>query len=130
MKLENRFLVRILLWISATVILLHLLVLFKFIPYDIVWGGRLKTDADILLFEVISIAVNLVFVWVILQKARFVKPILGEKSIKAMLWFFFGLFVLNTIGNLAAETHLEKALSIVTAVLAFLVWEVNGKDAG
>jgi hypothetical protein len=130
LKLENRFLVRILLWISATVILLHLLFLFKFIPFDIVWGGRLKSDAEMLLFEAISIAVNLVFVWVMLQKARFVKPILGEKSIKSMLWFFFGLFVLNTVGNLAAETHLEKALAIVTAALAFLVWKVNGKDAG
>lgn len=50
--------------LSATIVF-HVLVLVKIIPYKIVWGGRLKTDADMYKFELVWMILNLFFLSVI-----------------------------------------------------------------
>ena len=43
----------------------HFLVMVKVIPYKMVWGGRLKSDSDMYRFEMGSLMVNLVFLYMI-----------------------------------------------------------------
>lgn len=38
-----------------------------------------------------------------------------------MLWVFFILFLLNTVGNLLAKTTFEKWFALVTLLLAGLI---------
>ncbi len=52
----------ILIGIAVLAIFFHFLILLKIIPYDITWGGRLKSDEEMFVFETISIIVNLFFV--------------------------------------------------------------------
>jgi hypothetical protein len=80
-------------------------------------------------FEIISIAINSFFAFVLLQKGNFVNPVFSEKVISIILWIFFVLFLLNTIGNLFATTVFEKSLTIVTLVNAILIWRINRKAA-
>ena len=47
--------------IVATVSVFHLGILLKIIPYEITWGGRLKDDAEMYVFETISILINFIF---------------------------------------------------------------------
>jgi len=51
------------------VLLFHLSIILKIIPYEITWGGRLKNDSEMYVFETISIVINL-FLFLILTKDR------------------------------------------------------------
>ena len=121
--------IKIMLSIVVAVTVFHLSILFKIIPYEITWGGRLKTDSEMYVFELISIAINLLFGAIVLIKGNYIKQIIGLGVVNVILWIFFILFGLNTIGNLFAETILEKSLSILTLALSILIWMVlKAKD--
>lgn len=76
-------------------------------------------------FESSSIIISAFFIYVLLQKGNFVKAIFTERILSILLWIFFALFCLNTIGNFVAETTFEKAFAFVTAVNALLLWKIN-----
>jgi hypothetical protein len=129
MKDNRRVYLAILIGICFLALGFHLLILLKIIPYEITWGGKLKNDNEMYVFEIISIAINSFFAFVLLQKGNFVNPVFSEKVISIILWIFFVLFLLNTIGNLFATTVFEKSLTIVTLVNAILIWRINRKAA-
>ena len=107
----------------------HLCILVKIIPYEITWGGRLKNDSEMYVFETISIAINLILGVVLLVKGRYVKQVLSKRLVQIVLWIFLVLFLLNTVGNLFAETIFEKSLSLLTLALAILIWIIlKAKD--
>ena len=112
--------IRILTGILALVIAFHLLVFFRIIPFAIVWGGRLKSEEEMYVFEGISIGLNLFLICILSLKAKNVK----RKFVDLTLWAFFILFSLNTIGNLFAHTNFEKYFSILTLIFAVLLWKI------
>jgi uncharacterized membrane protein len=114
--------IRITLTIVIAVILFHVCILFGIVPYDITWGGRLKSDEEMYVFESISIAINLLLGSVLLIKGNYIKPIIRLRIVNVILWIFLVLFALNTIGNLFAETVLEKSFSVLTLALSVLIW--------
>lgn len=103
------------------VIVFHLSILLKFIPYEITWGGKLTNDSEMYIFETISIIVNLFLVLLLLIKGKYVKPVFTFRFVNISLWVFVAIFGLNTVGNLFAETTFEKSFSIITLVFAVLI---------
>ena len=99
-------------------IVFHILVLVSVIPNDIVWGSRLSNPKEIALFETISIALNTLFLLVILISAGILKVKISSKIIKGFIWGMMVFFLLNTIGNLASESTLEKI--VFTPLTLFL----------
>ena len=127
--MKNNLSLKLLLGILNAVIVFHLCIIVKIIPYSIAWGGRLHNDNEMYVFEFVSIGVNLFLGFVLLMKSHYLKFYIKEKIVNFILWFFFGLFVLNTIGNLFAKTIFEKFFSILTLLSAILIWKVlKGKD--
>lgn len=116
--------IKILLWLIAAVTLFHLTILIKIIPYEISWGGKLKNDAEMYLFESISILINLFLGYVLLIKGEFVSKLISTKVVNIILWVFLFIFGLNTLGNILAETLFEKSLSLLTLVFTFLLWNI------
>jgi hypothetical protein len=117
--------IKILVGITAAAIFFHLLILVKIIPYQITWGGRLKSDSEMYIFESLSILINGFYIYVLLQKGNFIRRAFGQRAISTILWVFFALFVLNTLGNLVAETNFEKGFAVLTLVNAVLLWMIN-----
>lgn len=117
--------IKILTSISIVAILFHILILLKIIPYEITWGGKLKTDEEMYVFETFSILINSFFIFVLLQKGVFIKPFFGKKTVSITLWIFFAIFVLNTFGNLFAKTTFEKGFTILTLINSILLWKIN-----
>ena len=68
--MNQKLAIKLLLWLNAAVILFHLAILTKIIPYDVIWGGRLNNDVEMYVFEGISILVNLLLCLVLLIKSR------------------------------------------------------------
>lgn len=119
--------IKIILGISIAVTLFHLCILFKIIPYDIAWGGRLTNDREMYVFESISLAVNFIFILVLLIKGKYIKQVLPAKAVNVILFVFLVLFALNTVGNIFAETNFEKGFTIVTLALVVLLWVILKK---
>lgn len=109
----------------ALVTLFHLALLFKLIPYSIAWGGRLQNDEEMYVFESLSILINLFLGLILLMKGNYVRYKFKPRVISIILWCFFVLFVLNTVGNLIAKTHFEKLFSGVTLLFAVFIWMIQ-----
>ena len=105
--------------VLSLMVLFHVLVMFQVIPYGMVWGGRLKDSSQMLLFEAISIAVNLLMLGAVAISAGMVKVKINRTILKAALWTMFAVFLLNTIGNLLSNNETEKLIfTPITLLLA------------
>jgi hypothetical protein len=118
-----------LLLISALVTVFHALILLRVIPFEITWGGKLKTVEEMYVFETLSIGVNVFFMFILLQKGEYIRYVMGRKTVNIILWIFFGVFLLNTIGNLFAETNFEKYFTLLTLLSAVLIWRIQRTGA-
>lgn len=107
--------------LNSIIILFHFLVLFQIIPFDIVWAGKLKSVEEMFVFECISIAINVILMFMLLIKGELLKVNISKKLVNAMLWIFVIVFALNTIGNLFSKTSLETflatPLTLISAIL-------------
>ena len=125
MEVNNLRYIKILAGISLVALLFHISILLKIISYEIAWGGKLKTEVEMYVFETFSILINSFFILVLSQKGGFIKPFFGKKTVSITLWIFFVIFVLNTFGNLFAKTAFEKGFTIVTLINSVLLWKIN-----
>lgn len=118
MELVSIYSLMILLGLS---VIFHLCVLFKIIPYKIVWGGRLNNDQQMYRFEVVSILVNLVFLFIGAWRGGFIRLETPAIVLLMSLWAMAALFLLNTFGNLMAKNKLERniftPLTLISSVL-------------
>jgi len=122
MKKYNSKYIKALTGISVLATLFHLLILIRIIPFEITWGGRLKTVEEMYVFEGLSILINSFFIFLVLQRGEIIGYFMGKTSVNIILWVFFVIFILNTIANLFAKTNFEKLFSLVTALSAILIW--------
>ena len=114
----------IIITINTLAIFMHVLVLLKILPHDFVWGGRLKSE-DLIIFESISILVQLLFISIIAVKAGYIFKGRFNRTVNVCLWVLFGLMLLNTLGNLASSSGLETiVMTPLTLVLALLVFRL------
>lgn len=103
--------------------LLHLLA-FLSLPYlpelgAYLWGGKVDDSVQLIVLEVVSIGVVLIGwggFWVLYR--------VQNRGLRRLAGFVLAgyslLFVLNTFGNLAAATALERSFSLLTAALSAL----------
>lgn len=116
---------RIIIGLMIAVIVFHLLILIRIIPYEIVWAGKLKSASEMYVFEGLSILVNILIMAVLLLKGNFIKHRINDKIINGILWFFVLVFTLNTVGNLLAKSLFEKVvfapLTLISALLLYII---------
>ena len=126
--MNPRTAINIMLWLIAAITAFHLSILLKIVPYEITWGGRLKSDTEMYVFESISIAVNLFLGFVLMMKGGYIRQILPLKMVNVILWIFLAIFVLNTLGNIVAETYFEKFFALITFSFSILIWIILKKS--
>jgi hypothetical protein len=124
MNFISKHSIKIFLGLLHAVILFHICIILKIIPYDIAWGGRLTNDAEMYVFETISILINVFLSIILLMKDNIIKYKFSDKVINAILWTFFAIFILNTVGNIFAKTIFEKYFAILTGFSAILIWNI------
>ncbi|SIT12284.1 hypothetical protein SAMN05421766_11167 [Zobellia uliginosa] len=123
MKLSQK----IALIIVITYCIFHVLVLFQIIPYDVVWGGKIKSVNEMYILEGVALTIMLFIGAILSMKSRLVKPFFAYKTIKRILLVFAIVFMLNTIGNLLAKTIIEKSQAIITLYLAVVLYKSSKK---
>lgn len=111
--------------INTVALLMHMLILLKILPHDFVWGGGLKTGAEVIIFESISIVVQTLFISIVAVKAGYVLKGKFKRTMNVSIWVLFALMVLNTLGNLVSSSSLEtRIMTPITFVLALLVFRL------
>lgn len=106
--------------IMSLSLIFHVLIITGIIPYDITWGGRLKTHEDMVRFETGSILIGITVILIVAAHTRMLPFRIDKRTTRVALWLIVAAFTLNTIGNLFAHTATEKAFGIITIVLAIL----------
>ena len=98
---------------------MHLLIVARIIPFDAVWGGRLKSKEEMLRFESVSIVLNLAMLAVVAIQANRLPLRIPAAILSIAFWLMTGLFLLNTVGNMMSANQFEKLVfTPVTALLA------------
>jgi hypothetical protein len=111
--------IRGLLAIQSLSVVLHLLILSGVVPYEIAWGGRIKNQEEMIRFESVSILLNLLMLAIVAIRGGLLPVRLNYSFIKGALWIMFGLFVLNTVGNILSDNQFEQLVfTPVTMILA------------
>jgi hypothetical protein len=113
----------VLLVIFGLLVVFHVLVLFQLLPSNIVWGGQIGgSTSSLRTLEIVSLSFTMVFAVVIAAKIGYIKAGRFMKVINVFLWIIFAYLLLNTVGNLASSSFLEKLVFIPTSIVAaFLV---------
>ena len=114
--------VKSLILLISLVIFFHLAIVFQFIPYTIAWGGRINSLQEMYVFEFFSIVINLFFIAVLMMRGNYIKHFFSQKIVTRILWMYFVIFSLNTLGNLFAKTNLEKSFSVLTLLFSLLIF--------
>jgi hypothetical protein len=114
--------VKSLILLISLVIFFHLAIVFQFIPYTIAWGGRINSLQEMYVFEFFSIVINLFLIAVLMMRGNYIKHFFSQKIVTRILWIYFLIFCLNTLGNLFAKTNLEKSFSVLTLLFSLLIF--------
>lgn len=116
--------------ILSLTILFHLAVVVGFVPIDMIWGGRLKTQEELYVFESISLVLNTLMLWIVIIRIGYTKARMNLKIVRVVLWLMVILFSLNTIGNLMAFNNLEAYIfTPITFILALFCFRLAIKDS-
>ena len=112
--------------ILTLLLLLHVLILLKFIPSDFVWGGQLNDDqSNKFTLEIIALIVTIIFIYLAAAKTGYIKIPKLKLMIDIGIWFMFAYFILNMIGNLASNITVEKLLfTPVTIILSLCTFRL------
>ena len=114
--------------LSASLVF-HFGVILKIVPYNIVWGGRLKSDTEMYRFETVSILINLIFLFVILVQSGILSVSVSQKIVTVVLWIMAALFLFNTFGNAVSKNRIERRvftpLTIILTILSLILALTN-----
>ena len=107
-----------LLGILSLVTVFHLFVVMGIIPFEIVWGGRLESTDQMIVFESVSLLVNIIMILVVMLHTGRFKVRADQRITTVVLWFMTILFLINTVGNLLSTNQTEKIIfTPLTAIL-------------
>jgi len=107
-----------LLALLSAIMLFHVLVIINVIPYEIIWGGRIRNRRELINLELISIIVNAIMIFVLLIRTGMVGFSITRRWMRLLFWIMFAFFLLNTLGNLVSLNQVEKF--IFTPITLFL----------
>lgn len=119
--LSPKFAAFTLFYFFSAAICFHFCILFGLIPFEIVWGGRLKSLEEMVVFETISLTINFLMLFVVSVRCGILKIKLHDRVFPIFFWFIFVLFALNTVGNLFSTNDMERLIfTPITAISALL----------
>ncbi|MEO5681252.1 MAG: hypothetical protein ABIQ88_01360 [Chitinophagaceae bacterium] len=119
----------ILICIHLLLLLCHLALLLKLVPYRMVWGGRIKSDKQMYRFETVSIIITILFTIVLLAKAGCLGIAVPQRPITISLWIMTVLYLVNTVGNLKSNNRIEQIIFApltIVLVISLLVILLGG----
>ena len=96
-------------------LLFHIFIIVGIVYFNLnltnyLWGGQIKTNPELIQFEMISILVQSLCTIIVFFRIRIEKFSKYKKILNLFIWILFLIFLLNTIGNLFANSFYEKII--------------------
>ncbi|WP_082926852.1 hypothetical protein [Paenibacillus tuaregi] len=111
--------------LNLIMLVLHILIFAGLVPQSMVWGGQIKGQASLYIFEIVALVTTLLFIGIVSLKAGYISPGKWRKAAGIGCWLMFAYLVLNIAGNLASFNSLEKYIfTPVAFVMALLALRV------
>lgn len=100
---------RTMLVLLSAILCLHILALLGVIPAEFVWGGRISSYEQMLVMESVALIITILMFTTVAAKAGYFKlsQYIPRCYIDLGLWLMVVMLLLNTVGNIAAQTNLE-----------------------
>lgn len=112
---------RVLIGLLVLLMVIHVLLLLEVIPYDIVWGGNVKSVSQLYTFEISALLVSAIFLVIVAIRLDLIKAPKLRRAAGIGMWVVFAYFGMNVIGNFTSGVSWEKMLfGPLSAVLALL----------
>ena len=110
-----------LLVLFALLFVFHCFVLWGLVPKDIVWAGKIKSRAELIKLESVSLLILSISALLVAIKMQYLNLIQNATVINIAMWLLFALFALNTMGNMTAKNAFEKyGFGFLTFIMALL----------
>ncbi|PJZ24007.1 hypothetical protein CH352_17780 [Leptospira hartskeerlii] len=117
--LIRKFAAGLLLLFFSCSIIFHTIIISGAVPFSIVWGGRLETWEQMIVFESVSILLNSLFLIVIALDLGYIKLPIPKRVVPIAIWIIILIFSLNTLGNIFSLNSTEATVfTPVTLVIA------------
>ena len=101
---------------SSFGLVLGFLVILGLISNKYVWGGRVTENSQLILLECTTFIVNGLILWFIAMRVGFMQQRVSTRRLPLRLFPLSIIMLLNTIGNIFAQTSFEKIMAIPTAI--------------
>lgn len=69
------------------------IVAFNIVPLEYLWGGRMQTKEELLVFEIISLVVQLLCYWVIVLKRKHIQTTQSNLIVESLIWILCVVFL-------------------------------------
>jgi hypothetical protein len=112
---------KILMCLLALLMLMHVLLLVRVIPYDVVWGGNIKDQSQLYVFEITALVLSALFLFTAAVKLGHIRAPRLRRAADMGMWIVFAYFAMNIIGNLTAKSSWEKAIFIPVTIIVVLL---------
>ena len=123
--MKKNVIYKILIFLFSFALIYHILILVKIVPYKLAWGGRLKSDQEMYVFESFSLVLNFLFLLFVAIQLKFITILLHPLFCKTIWWFLAIVFAINTIGNTMAIYPFEKyfftPITFISSICAFII---------
>ncbi|MBX3001196.1 MAG: hypothetical protein KF893_21915 [Caldilineaceae bacterium] len=87
------------------------------------WGGQHRVlPTNLRLGSLAAIAILGFCAWVILARADLIAPGADPLWVRVVAWIFVAYLALNTLGNLASKSRLERNIMTPTAVFVLIAF--------
>lgn len=113
----------------AVALIYHMFVILGIVPLDMAWGGNLKTQNEMYVFEAISICINILFLLLTTIRTGKIKCPISPAFLRILFWICVIIFAFNTIGNIMAKNIWEAIIfTPITGVSTLLFYRLTLKD--
>jgi hypothetical protein len=105
----------------GALVVFHILMLLRVFPADIAWGGRAGAEGSLVFLETVGLVLTVLFGAVVAARAGYIGSRLPRGAVQVAMWIVLGYFALNTAGNLASVSSVERAIFTPVSALMTLL---------
>ena len=118
-------------FLNSIIVFYHICVLMQYIPYTLIYGGKIHTLEEMYLYEVFSLIVNILILSIIYLKKKFIIEKKHNTKLDLMVYGLCGVFMFVSLYNLLAFNLVEILIAVpYTCISVVMCWRINLPDDG
>ena len=110
--------------VSVLMVLLHVLVIARIVPFQWINGGMIATYGESLSNSITGIVLMVLFIFVYLMAGDWVLKGKARRVVRTLLWGMFGFWLLSVILQLLGTPFEKAVLTILCLVNVFTTYRL------